>query len=27
LGMKKTNTPLGYYAGYDFLKQINSPIW
>jgi hypothetical protein len=25
--MKKTNTPLGYYAGYDFLKQVNSPIW
>jgi len=26
LGMKKTNTPLGHYAGYDFLKQVNSPI-
>lgn len=26
LQMKKTNTPLGYYAGYDFLKQIESPI-
>ena len=24
--IKKTNTPLGYYAGYDFLKQVNSPI-
>ena len=23
---KKTNTPLGYYAGYDFLKQVESPI-
>ncbi len=26
LGIKKTNTPLGHYAGYDFLKQVNSPI-
>lgn len=23
--IKKTNTPLGYFAGYDFLQKINSP--
>lgn len=23
--IKKTNTPLGYFTGYDFLNKINSP--
>jgi hypothetical protein len=24
--IKKTNTPLGYFSGYDFLQKIDSPI-
>jgi len=24
--IKKPNTPLGYFAGYDFLQKIDSPI-